>query len=102
MAASDVRDARAALEFLLDAVERRNPFRDQMHRVAGAEEALGAAEQTWVVLMPSDAAAVAKRVGDFGFIADGRGCNLVHRGEKCRAVFVGKHQRLLGRNRKAA
>jgi len=34
------------------------------------------------MLMPSDAAAVAKDVGDFGFVADGRCCNLVHRVEK--------------------
>ena len=73
-----------------------------MHRVAGAEEALGAAEQAGVVLVPSDAAAVAKRVGDFGFVADGGGGNLVHAGKERRAVFVGEHQGLLGRHREAA
>src|ERR1700733_10925074 len=39
VAASDVRDARAAFEFLADAVERGNPFGYQMHRIAGGKEA---------------------------------------------------------------
>src|SRR5208283_5932516 len=75
--ASDVRDARAAFEFFFDAVERGNPLCHQVHRVAGAEEALGAAEQTRVVLMPAHATAVAKGARDFGLVADGSGGNLV-------------------------
>ena len=45
---------RPGLELLDDAVERRQPRRDQARVVAGAEEALAALEHVVVVLVPAD------------------------------------------------
>ena len=63
MAAADVGHLRAALEARLHALQCRDPLGDQVRGVAGAEEALGAAEQRRVVLVPADAQAGAQRAG---------------------------------------
>ena len=64
MAAADVGDARAALELLDDAVERRQPRADQVGVVAGPEEPLAAVVDVVVVLVPADAGAAADGLGD--------------------------------------
>jgi hypothetical protein len=74
--AADVGDARARLELLDDAVERGQPRRDEVARVARAEEPLRALEQAVVVLVPSDAGAAAERLGDLGLVVDDGGDEL--------------------------
>lgn len=60
VAAADIGDARAALEFLDHAFQRGQPGVDQVGLVAGAEEAFGAAEQALAVVVPGDAPARAE------------------------------------------
>src|ERR1700681_4719870 len=72
-----------------------------MHRIAGAKEALGAAEQTRVMLVPADSAAGAKRLGDFGFVADCGGGDLIDTGKEGGSAFVGEYQRLFRRHRES-
>jgi hypothetical protein len=52
MAAADIRGACPSLKLVHNAIERRQPLADQMHVVAGAEEALATMEQTLIVLAP--------------------------------------------------
>src|SRR5882762_10167537 len=72
-----------------------------MHRIAGAEEAFGAAEQTWVMLVPSDSVAGAKRLGDFGLVADCGGGDLIDTGKEGGPAFVGEYERLFRRHRES-
>ena len=95
MAAADVGDLRAAFELLLHAVERRDPLGDEVARVAGAEEALGAAEQPVVVLVPAHALAAAERLGDAVLVGVERGDQLEGAEDVERAVLVGERERLL-------
>ena len=53
-----------AAQLVLDAVERRDPGRDEVGDVAGPEELLAADEDVVVLLVPADAGAGAERLGD--------------------------------------
>jgi hypothetical protein len=53
----------AGLEFVLHAVERRDPGRDEVGDVAGAEELLAADEDVPVVLVPAHPGTGAERLG---------------------------------------
>ena len=99
MAAADVGHARARLELLDDAVERRQPRLDQVGEVAGAEEALGALEQVVVVLVPAEALAAAEALGDVRLVLDDRREQLEGAGDEDGAVVMRERQRLLGRQR---
>ena len=63
MTAADVGHLGAALELADHAVERRQPLGHQMRLVAGAEEALDAAEQAVAVIAPADALAGLEGLG---------------------------------------
>ena len=52
--AADVGDLGALLQLGLDAVQRRDPLRDEVGEVAGAEELLAPAEDLVVVLVPAE------------------------------------------------
>jgi hypothetical protein len=99
VAAADVRHLGAARELLGHAVQSRQPILHQEGRVAAAEEALDAAEQALVVLVPCHALAAAEGVGDLRLVQIG-GCDHVERtGDVDRARFVGERHRLFGRHR---
>jgi hypothetical protein len=68
VAAADVRHPTAALELLLDALERRDPVAHEMRPVARPEEALGAMEEPVVVFVPTQAAARSERLGEFSAV----------------------------------
>src|SRR5262249_31199005 len=51
--AADIGDQCAALETLDDAVESRQPRAYEMRAIAGAEEALGAAEKAMIMRVPT-------------------------------------------------
>ena len=81
----------------LDAIQGRNPRAEQVRHVAGAEEALGPAEQRVVVLAPGHAAAGLEQRGDSRGSPHRRQDDLeaaTHRGWR---VVGGKRQRLLRR-----
>ncbi len=99
MAATDIGDARATLELRLDAVERGQPFADEMRGIAAAEEPLGAAKQAGIVLVPTDTLAGAERLGDLGLVADHRGDDLESAGHEGRAALLSEDHRLFGRQR---
>ena len=62
--AADVGDGGAGPQLVLHAVERRDPGRDQVGDVAGAEELLAAGEHVGVLLVPAQAAAGPEGLGD--------------------------------------
>src|SRR5439155_24335618 len=64
VAAADVGDVRTRLELRLRAVERRDPLAHEVRLVRRPEEALRAAEERRVVLVPPDAGTAAKRLED--------------------------------------
>src|SRR5262245_16326614 len=65
----------------------RNPFRDKVCRVTRPEEALGPAEQPWVMLMPADAPAGPERFDNLVGAAEHRHQNLEGAGDENRAPF---------------
>ena len=95
MPAADVGDLGTALQLLLDAVERRDPLGDEVRLVARAEEALGAAEQAMVVLVPAHAAAAAEGLEDLVLIGVQRSDRVVYAEDVERALFVGERERVL-------
>src|SRR5215211_1668153 len=64
VAAADVGHPRARLELGLDAIQGRDPGRDQVGPVAGGEEHLAAVEDLGVRLVPADPGAGAEGFGD--------------------------------------
>ena len=102
VAAADVGDAGAALEPLDDAVERGQPGRDQVGVVAGPEEALAAVVDVVVVLVPADAGAAARGIGDARRVQHAAERDLEEPGQVGRAVGVGERDGLLGRQAVAA
>ena len=64
-------------ELLLHAVERRNPLAHEVRAVAGPEEALGAAEQPAVVLVPAHPLAAPERLEDLLFVGVQRGDQVI-------------------------
>ena len=73
MAAADIGDLRAALQFVDDAIERRQPAADQIVVVARAKEASHRTEQAARLITPSDAVAGLERRLDLLLIVEQRG-----------------------------
>src|SRR3546814_7084663 len=86
MAATDIGDAGASFELGLNPVERRNPLRDQMRGVARPEEALGAAEQAGIVLMPADAPTRPERLRDLRLVAEHASDEVERAGKESRSA----------------
>ena len=95
MATAHVGDAGAPLELLLHALESRNPAAHEVHAVARPEEALGAAEQPAVVLVPAHPLAASECLEDLLFVGEQGGDQVVCAQDVEGAVFVGQRQRLL-------
>jgi hypothetical protein len=95
VAAADVGDPRPRLEPCLDPVKGRDPRLDQVGRVAGAEEPLGALPEVGVVLVPAEAVAGADGLGDPRLVLAGRGGDLEGAGHERRAGLVGQGESLL-------
>ena len=97
MTAADVGDQRALREFVHGAIECRQPRRQEVDVIAGAEETLGPVEQALVMLAPLHALSSAKvlesAVTDMKQIADDR----IGAWHVDRSVRVREAQRLLGR-----
>ena len=102
MAAADVRDLPAALQLLDDAVERREPGREQVGVVAGPEEALAALEHVVVVLVPADALPALRTLDDPRRVDHRAERDLEEPRQVRRAVLVGQRRRLLRRQGVAA
>ena len=98
MAAAHVRHGRAALQFLDNSVERREPFIHQMGRIAGAEEPLGAAKEAGAVFMPADAAAGSERLGDLRLVLEHGREHIEAAGQEGGARLIGQDQGLLRRH----
>src|SRR6185312_8976313 len=69
----------SATQALDDAVKRRQPRAHQMRAIAGAEEALGAAEHAMVMRVPAKAFARSEGFDDLVFIEPERGRDLESR-----------------------
>ena len=102
MPAADIGHARARRELLHDTVERRQPRLDEVGEIAGPEEPFGAREQIVIVLVPAEALARAKALGDLRLVLDHRRQQLKGAGDERGAVFVGQRHRLLGRQPEGA
>ena len=96
MPTSDVGDLGSALEFLNDAVERRQPRVDQARVVAGAEEALRSLEQAWVVVTPLHALPGLEVLEGVLECMKGGLDNVVCAGHVNRPIRIGQAERLLG------
>ena len=94
VSAGDVGDPGAALHALDDAVKCRQPLAHQMRAVAGAEEALGAAEHAMVVRVPAQAFAGAEGFDDLVFIEPERGRDLEGRRHENGALVKRQDHRL--------
>ena len=94
MSAANVGDPGAALQALDDAVKRRQPLAHQMRAIAGAEEALGAAEHAMVMRVPAQAFARAKGFDDLVFIEPERGRDLESRRHENGALVERQDHRL--------
>ncbi|MNT66701.1 hypothetical protein D3C72_2047840 [compost metagenome] len=88
MAAAHVRHRCARLEPRLHAVQRGNPFRNQVRRVARPEEALGAVEQRGIVLVPAQPAAVAENIDHLRDGAELRHRDLERARDECEAALL--------------
>ena len=97
VAAADVCDARALVQPLDDAVQRRQPFRDERRAVGVAVERPDAAVEVLVVLAPGDTGAGAERLERPLLIEPHRGGDLERRRHEDRAVLVHQHRDVLGR-----
>lgn len=84
-------------QLLDDAGERRQPFRHEVHAVAGAKGTLRTAEQAVVVLMPADALASAEALRDArpAVHHGGRGLEDPGHGHGHGARLVGEDERVL-------
>ena len=102
VAAADVHDLGAALKLFGHAVERRQPVGDQVGLVAGAEEALDAAEQAVVVVAPAQLLAGLERRGELRLVVEHRGERVIAAGHADRAILVGEHRGLLRGQREGA
>jgi hypothetical protein len=102
MPASDVRDARATLELLHDAVERGQPRGHQIRIVAGTKESLGAVKKTGMMLTPFHAFSAFKVFDGSSQGMEGRFHNIVGARHINGPVGIGHAQGLLGRHRCAS
>src|SRR3546814_19126437 len=85
MAATDIGYAGASFELGLNPVERRHPLRDQMPGVPRPAKALGAAEQSGVVLVPADAPTRPERLRELRPVEDNASDDVEGAGKKNRA-----------------
>ncbi len=97
VAAAHVGDRDAGLEPLDDAVERGQPLRHQAGPIAVAVESRHAAVQAAVVIAPGDALAGAKGLEGPFLVEPHRYRHLPCGRDEHRAILVGQHHRLLGR-----
>jgi hypothetical protein len=97
VAAADVGHADAGFELRHHAVQRRQPLRHQRGPVAVAVEGRHTAGHARVVLAPGHAAAGAKRLQRLGLVEPHRRRHVPRGRNEHGAVFVGQHQRVLGR-----
>jgi hypothetical protein len=95
--ASDVGDVRPPLQLLDHAVQGRKPLADEMGGVAGPEEPQDTGEQPVVVLLPADPRSGAERVHEDVVVGVARGDALEGAAQEHRAVLIGDHHGLLGR-----
>src|SRR5208337_984188 len=70
-AASHIRNACTRTQHFLNSVQRRDPFRDEVGRIARPEEALGAGKEIGMVVMPPDTLASPERIEQFFLRAGG-------------------------------
>jgi len=68
MTTADVGNLGSSLQLGFDTIECRNPARGQIGVVAGPEEALRAREQALRMLVPADALAGTKSLGDLRLV----------------------------------
>ncbi len=97
VAAADVGHRDAGFELRDHAVERRQPLRHEARAVAVAVERGDAARHARVVLAPRDAAAGAKRIERLRLVGPHRRRQVPRMRDVVRALFVGEHHRVLGR-----
>ncbi len=102
MSAAEVGHLRSALELLDDAVERGQPLGDQVGVVSRPEEPLAALEHVVHMLVPADAGAASRGLGDPGRVQHRADCDLEQTGQVGRTVGVGQCHGLLRRQRIAA
>ncbi len=95
MATADVGDERAALELLDDAVERRQPVRDEVGVVARAEEALAPLVDVVDVLAPAQSRAAARYLGDPRGVDHGADRDLKEPRQVGGTARIGERDRLL-------
>src|ERR1700674_3136656 len=101
MTASHIGHFSAGLQFLLDAIKRRNPVRNQVGVVAWPEKTFRAREQTLRMLVPANAFPGSKCCCDLGFI-EVRGLHDVEcTSEKGGRSLFGERHGLLGGERKS-
>ena len=101
MAAADVGHAPARFEPGLHPVEGGDPFADEVHGVAGTEEALASLVHVVHVVVPADAVAGLDRLGDARRVEHRADRDLEEAGQVGGAVLVGERDRLLRRQRVA-
>src|SRR5580704_11631273 len=99
MPATDVRNSGAIPQSFLHALERRNPFGNQMRRIAGPEETLGSLKQITIMFMPAYARASFESGLNSWLIHHYRGDDLISSRNKDRAVLDSQGHRLLVRQR---
>ncbi|MND45163.1 hypothetical protein D3C80_360170 [compost metagenome] len=87
MAAADIGHLGAGLQLVHHAVQRRQPFGDQVRPVARAEEALGAAEHAGVVIAPGQGAIAAHGRHQLVLVVEERGDHHRAAGDVDRRVF---------------
>ena len=88
--AADVGDPRAVLQPLLDPVERRDPRRREERAVAGTEEPFGTAEQTWVMVTPTEPTIALVRSAELVAVGRQRNQDVHTAGHERRCRLVGE------------
>jgi len=97
--AADVGDPAARPQALVDAVEGGDPFGDEVRLVAAAEEALAAAVDDRVLLVPAVAVAAEEALADVLAGAHEPDRHLERAGQEDRAGVVGERHHLLRAHR---
>jgi hypothetical protein len=98
--APDVGHARPRPQLVHHPVQRGQPLAHQVGGVAGPEEPQHAGEQPVVVLPPADPGAGAERVHEQAVVGVAGRDGLEGAGQEHRALLVGDHHGLLGRQSK--
>src|SRR4051812_49618896 len=94
MAAADIHHPCAGLQLFLDPGQSGDPAVDQIHRIAGAEETVGAAETAGRTIAPAKPLPIANRLGRF-LLAVINGLHRLEETRKAPRSALGReHQRL--------